>query len=466
MASFRVVKKSKDTFLIILELGYDANGERKRKKFTVKTTRKSDAEAEGAKLLTKFTGGTFADAGKLTFGEFLTRWFNTHKEKLSPRSVTRYEGVIEKHIKPVLGSIRLSKLTALHIDEFIANERIDGNQVHKAKPNLKEIKELVYTKFNNNKVTFGKALGIDEEQVTNILKTGTNASTKFLDGLNTYCKSKGLDFNKYVILPKKRGLSESSLKHAFDIMNMALEKAIDWNLISANPCRKASRPKKPQSTNIKVLEKNQIQPMLDAISDTYMYLPAFLSVYTGMRLGEIIALTWDCVDLKNKRIRVTKSSDQVSAGEPSVKEPKTAKGRRTISISTKVVDQLKEHRKMQSQLQKFAGDSWEKNNLVCCADKGGYITPYVLGNRFRNTMKRLGYPINFHGLRHTHATHLLLAGVSLKEVSERLGHSSISITADIYMHILQGMDEKVAEKLERYLEQQEVQETKPGDIEF
>lgn len=375
---------------LIVETGFDTEGNRKRIYREFIGTKKQ-AEREEARLYSEAKRGFVADPGKLTVEELLTRWFNTKKEKLARKTALRYDGIIKDHLVPGLGTIRVSKLSAMHIDEFLTKERTEGRKDKKK-----------------------KALGT--------------------------------------------GLSESSLKQAYNILHSALEKAIDWDLLNVNPCRKVEKPKLKPS-QVKILETTQVLPMLEALRGQYIFMPAYISIFTGMRLGEILALTWNDVDLTKGLIYVSVSSDQVKADDPTYKDPKTRKGKRAIAITKRFVKELKEQKKQLAKMKLEAGGEikaggkWEEHDLVCPRwdEPGKPINPPSFSGRFSEVMEELGYKITFHGLRHTHASLLIQAKEQPKVISDRLGHTNIGVTMDTYGHLMPGAQEEAATKLDALL---------------
>jgi len=116
-----------------------------------------------------------------------------------------------------------------------------------------------------------------------------------------------------------------------------------------------------------------------------------------------------------------------------------------------IVNTLKAHKRTQAKWRLAAGEAWQNFNLVCCLEDGRPINPPSLSGRFSDLAERLGYPYTFHSLRHFHASALIKAGVPIKVISERLGHSSVSVTMDIYGHLLPGVQKEAAYAFEQLL---------------
>lgn len=197
------------------------------------------------------------------------------------------------------------------------------------------------------------------------------------------------------------------------------------------------------------LDPEQTRRLLQAASGDRLEALYVLALNTAMRQGELLALTWDDVDLEGGRLRVrrtlTKAGKSYATGEP-----KTGKSRRVIRLTAAAVAALRAHLARQLEEMEVAGSLYRPGGLVFANEVGGIINPSNLRNcRFKPLLKRAGLPpVRFYDLRHTCATLLLGRNVNAKVVSEMLGHSSISITLNIYSHLLPDMQEKAAEALE------------------
>jgi integrase len=148
-----------------------------------------------------------------------------------------------------------------------------------------------------------------------------------------------------------------------------------------------------------------------------------------------------------------RSSHRKMKGRFIVNLPKTARGRRKIALTELAVAALKQHRERQTAEKEEAGVAWQENDLVFPSETGERMNGITLyRHRFLPLLKRAGLPlIRFHDLRHTSATLLLLQGVHPKVVSEMLGHSTVSITLDLYSHVLPDMQRDATRALDKLL---------------
>jgi integrase len=251
-------------------------------------------------------------------------------------------------------------------------------------------------------------------------------------------------------LDGKGGLSPRSVIHMHRVLHQALRQAVRWQLLVRNPAD-AVEPPRAQRTEMQVLSEEQTGRLLTKATGTDLYMPILLAVTTGMRRGEILALTWADVDKKAASLTVTKSLEQTKAGL-SVKTPKTAKSRRAIPLPALAAAALRRHRAQQSEARLLLGGAYQDLGLVCARADGSHEQPDSFSKKFQLFLSAMNLPkIRFHDLRHSHATHLLRQGVHPKVVSERLGHSSITITLDTYSHVVPGLQEDAARQLDRVL---------------
>ena len=238
----------------------------------------------------------------------------------------------------------------------------------------------------------------------------------------------------------KGGLSAQSVVHFHRLLNKAFAQALKWQLLARNPIQ-AVEPPKAQRQEMRALDEDETASLLSLLGATRLYMPVMLAVTAGLRRGEILGLRWSNVDLATGTITVVQSLEQTKAGLR-FKVPKTHRSRRCIALPTITVETLRSHRVRQAEDRLALGPAYEDHDLVCPRPGGSPWPPDVFSTAFAFFVRRSSIrPFRFHDLRHSHASHLLRAGVHPKIVSERLGHSTVSITLDTYSHILPGMQE-------------------------
>lgn len=251
---------------------------------------------------------------------------------------------------------------------------------------------------------------------------------------------------------KKGGLSERTLLHHFRVLNKALKDAVKLRLIRYNPGDAIEAPT-PKKKEIKALTKKQLSNLLEA-SEGWIHNFIFVAAYTGMRRGELLGLRWSDVEFENQMIRVSQTL-VTKDGEGSVfKSPKTKSSQRSIYITKKVIQVLKDHKSMQEKLKIHLGPDYENDlNLVFCKEDGTRYYPTTVNKKFNKIRKQVSLlnEVSIHTLRHTHATLLLKAGEHPRKVQERLGHSSISETLDTYSHVTPNMQKETAKKFDNIM---------------
>ncbi len=167
-----------------------------------------------------------------------------------------------------------------------------------------------------------------------------------------------------------------------------------------------------------------------------------------MRRGELLALRWSDVNLTEEWIKVRRSLEQVG-GNLSFKEPKSKSARRRITISNGTIDTLRLHKGKQSELRLKLGLCRENNGLIFSNIEGGPLDANSVSKKFKKLVRTLDIPkVTFHGLRHTHITHLLMDGEPINAVSARAGHSTVSITLDINGHVMPDNQKGLAMRYE------------------
>lgn len=245
----------------------------------------------------------------------------------------------------------------------------------------------------------------------------------------------------------KGGLSARTVLHHHRVLHEALEQAVKWEILARNPAD-AVEPPRPEHHEMQVMDEEETVRLLDAAKGTRLHVPILLAAMTGMRRGEVLGLRWQDVDLKVGRATVNQTLQRTKAGML-FKEPKTQKSRRGVALPALVVDALVHHKGKQAEQKLLLGPTYQDHGLVVTQDDGQPMSPHALSMAFLGLLRRAGLrQVRFHDLRHTHATHLGKMGVPAKVVSERLGHSTVSITLDLYSHVLPGMQEDAAQRVD------------------
>jgi integrase len=236
----------------------------------------------------------------------------------------------------------------------------------------------------------------------------------------------------------------------------ALEQAVRWNKLVRNPAANGMLTLPRQRRHeMRALGPEQAQTFLrEAEADDWFALWTLL-ITTGARPGEACGLKWS--DLDGNRLVIRRALVWRYRGAWSLEEPKTIKARRTLLLPETTVRALREHRRRQAAQRLAAGPTYSAQDFIFADPTGGPIDIRALARpNFNRILHRAGIPhMRLYDLRHSAATLLLSAGVHVKVASEMLGHSTATLTLDVYSHVLEGMQAEAAATMERLLGKQQ-----------
>lgn len=421
------IRKDGSSYRIQVSNGYDVKGKKLRETISfVPDPNMTPKQQE--KALEKFAfefeqkvkNGKYLNGEKITLEEFAERWIKEHApQQIEATTLSGYKLQINQKILPALGHLKLSKIQPMHLQSFYNNLMEDG-----------------------------------------IRKDG-----------------------------KPGGYSPSTIKKCHAILSSILTTAVHWQVIESNPCDRVAPPKQKKVTdNIKHFTLEQAELFLSALELDYntvykahdrtddtgkiyhvrdyketrripLQFKVFftLALFSGLRRGELIALTWDDIDFINNTVSITKSTGYVD-NTMVTKAPKNKTSIRVVNVPVSVLDLLKKLRKEQKELKINIGDQWQGDNYIfiqCDGKQMNLSTPYHtfkdVIEKYNTTIEKeaLKLPsIPLHGLRHTSATLLIAENIDIRTVSARLGHAQTSTTMNIYAHSLKKMDEKAADALD------------------
>ncbi|MEN6565908.1 MAG: tyrosine-type recombinase/integrase [Veillonellales bacterium] len=282
-------------------------------------------------------------------------------------------------------------------------------------------------------------------------------------------KLKPLQIQEFYATKQDAGLATATVNYLHTILNEALKHAVQWNLITKNPCNAVKAPKRVKY-QAQVYSPAQLQILLSIVSGTRLALPVILAVTCGLRRGEVCGLRWQDIDLDNGIMHILHSLDWYES-KLTIQPVKTDHSERSIKLPATTLAALNAHKALQTDFKTDPDKDYQNNDFVVSWPDGRPCDPDFLYRQFQKAIKehnqniaddpelstaekeRLTLPvIRFHDLRHSHATLLLSQGVAAKIVSERLGHSRTSFTQDTYMHMLPGMQDEAATLVDQALQ--------------
>ena len=238
-----------------------------------------------------------------------------------------------------------------------------------------------------------------------------------------------------------KGYSTSTVRLRLTILHKALKDAVGAELIYRNPADGTRGPRE-QKKSVRVTDSEGLLRILEAAKDTPWFVPTYLAAATALRRGEVLALTWDQLDWENRWLRV-----QSSYGGTGTGDAKTKDSRRPVLLDGSTVAVLRAEHKQQAKYKLAFGKGYHDHDLVCATERGEHLSPSGLSKGFRAIALSVGIDLNFHGLRHTHASLLAAAGVHSKAIADRLGHSNQDFTLNHYVSALPTMQQEAVRVL-------------------
>lgn len=357
-------RKSDGRWIAVVHVGW-LDG-RRRRKYLYGLTQKEvlEKKAKFEKKLVRTLA--FHSAEKITVGAYLDRWIETRISEWSPSTAQRYQQIVSRFLKPLFGSIILSRLTPFHIED-----------------------------------SFGR-----------ILKQGTGSGT---------------------------------VRKCHEVLGSALSRATRLGVLDANPILRVQKAK-PSNERRALLTLEQWRTLLAEAAKIRLSALIMMAALTGMRQGELLGLSWSDVDLEVGELHVRQCLWENSAGECILKEPKSKTSRRTCFLPVVLLQSVQQHREAMAK----EGHN-VVNGAVFVTRAGDWIRrSNLIADVWRPLLKRAKVPkIRFHDLRHLYATLLLGNGISIRDVSEQLGHSDPALTMRTYAHVLQDHKRKAADSMDK-----------------
>ena len=388
-----IEKRGKNSYRLTVSEGFDLNGKPMIHRKTVHGTKK-DAEVELAKFVTEVQNGLVIDGKSLKFSEFTEIWKRDYGSKeLAPSTYKRYCRMLETRLLPYFGHFYINKIKPTDIMKFYDL--------------LEKDTQLVRKKGNNGSKT-------------------------------------------------KKPLSGKTILEHHRLLRAMLHKAVYWQLIVANPAERVQPPKarKPKRRSYDDEQTKILLENLELLSseDTKYKVAIILTVFTGVRLGELMGLEWQDVDFKNGIISINRSSQYLSDMVVFTKVPKTESSIREIAIPEFIISLLEEYKLWYEEQKSIYGELWTNSDRLFVQADGKTMHPSTISKWFVKYVGQIGLPvINFHGLRHTNASLLVAQNVDIAVISARLGHAQISTTLDFYVHPLLSHNRKAGYALENLL---------------
>jgi integrase len=249
-----------------------------------------------------------------------------------------------------------------------------------------------------------------------------------------------------------KNLSARTIRAAHRVLSTALTEAVNMGLLVNNPAAAVTKPR-PKPKELRALSLEQVVRFLEAAALDRWGIVFSFALATGMRPSEMLGLQWKDIDFSTGMLVVQRGLTRTTGGRH-LTPPKNASSRRTIPLPATTITQLREHQAHQAVERQTAGDKYIDADFVFAMPTGRHLCDKTLNDcHLKHILAAAGLPkaTRFYDLRHTCATLLLRANVHPKIVSERLGHSSITVTMDTYSHVLPTMQKHATDQLEGLL---------------
>lgn len=262
-------------------------------------------------------------------------------------------------------------------------------------------------------------------------------------------------YNRLMASDWKEGkpLSAKTVRNIHGVLHKALEQAVQAGYIRSNPTS-GCKPPKVTKAEIKPLDAEQVSAFLKAIQGhphEYLYQ---IAMFTGLRQGEVLGLTWDCLDMERGTLLVKQQlrREQQKGGQYYFSTTKNSRSR-VLTLAPSVVRLFRLQKIRQNGMRAKAGELWEESGLIFSNASGSFLSYRTVYDCFKRVMVNIGSPATrFHDLRHTYAIMAIQSGDDIKTVQENLGHATAAFTLDVYGHATAQMKQASADRMERFIQ--------------
>ena len=388
-----IEKRGKNSYRLSCLAGYNLQGKPIKKTKTVHCTKK-EAEIELAKFVADVQNGMVIEGKSLKFSEFTEIWKRDYGSKeLAPSTYKRYCRMLETRLLPYFGHFYVNKIKPTDIMQFYDL--------------LSKDTQLIRKKDNNGSKTL-------------------------------------------------KPLSGKTILEHHRLLRAMLHKAVYWQVIVSNPAERV-QPPKAKKPKRKYYDDDQCKILLENLEqldeEQIKYKTAIiLTVFTGVRLGELMGLEWNDIDFRNGIVSINRSSQYLADTGVFTKMPKTESSIREVAIPDFVISLLEEYKLWYEEQKSLYGELWIDSNRLFVQADGKPMHPSTISKWFVKFIGQIGLPvINFHGLRHTNATLLIAQNIDVAVVAARLGHAQITTTFNFYVHPIIAHNKKAGFALENLL---------------
>lgn len=445
-----------------VSLGYDVHGKQVTKQKTwkplpnmTKTQIRKELNKQAQLFEMECMQGQCVD-DNITFKQLYEMWWKEYATiNLKKTTLKSYRGMIP-NVLDAIGHLKLCKIQPHHLNEFYASLMGRDVKSNEAVTPAVDFREYILVhdgkKCNRPRMKqkdLAEKAGVSLTTLKVLLK-GNPISVKCAQRI---AEALELDYRKAFKGVKRKQVSVATVKRYNAMISGIFRHAVIQNIIPVNPCTRI-RTLKSVKKEASYLDENEALRLfseLETAPEPYRT-AARLCMFLGLRRGELCGLSWDDVDFERSLISVRRNVLYNSDDGLYEDTPKTYSSIRDIKVSDSIMGMLKEYKTAQKAYSDELGDKWEDTNKIFTNPMGGWLRPDSFSKWFSKFCKEKGFEnTHAHTLRHTSATLMIMNGVPLRVVSQRLGHNSTTVTNDIYTHVIQRADEMAATALDKAL---------------
>lgn len=451
------ITKRKGSYLITVSAGRDVKGKQIRKYFTWKpdenmTERQIEKELNriAVEFETKVTSGNYFD-GSTRLIDYAKKYMEINKKHLAPKTYERYQGLLVR-IYEAIGHIRLEKLQPIHLQEFYNNLAENGIKQVRITFTANNLLEAI-TKKNISKIKLGKIANVGIATIKKACDGGKIEKEK----AEAIANALEIDFKKlFNESTVSNGLSEQTIKHHHRLIASILSQATREQIIARNIASrdymKAPKITKKEPAYLDDIEAKNFVNILLNEADIRIKTSLLLLVYSGLRLGELLGLEWQDIDFQNQIIQVLRASQYIAGKGIITKGLKNESSKRTIKLPKEIFNILSEYKNWYNEQRLINGDRWINSNRLFIKENGLPLYPNTVNEWLQAIIQKHKLKhFTPHSLRHTNITLQIMAGVPIKQISQRAGHSQTSTTSNIYAHSIKTADEIASQVLDDIL---------------
>lgn len=455
MANIQRLSKGVESYRITVSLGYDLNGKQIRKTMTWRpesgmTSRQIEKELykQANDFEERCRNGTLLN-DNIKFHEFAEKWMEDHARRtLRTKTYDRYKAMLPR-INLSIGNVKLCDLRTLHLHNFYkALSEAEARQDITYRCTI-DFKAMLKEK-GHTKASFTAESGVS----MSVLNSITQGKNVMLGSAERVSKALKMPIKKiFEPVGESKGLSGKTILHHHRLISSILTTAVQWEVLSSNPCDRVKPPKAEKSKQI-ILQPDEAARMLELLEAEPIQYKTMLIVllFTGLRRGELLGLEWQDINFSRREITVERSSLYSKDKGIFTDTTKTESSKRTLETSDTVFALLSKYKAWQTEQRLMMGDKWHNSNRLFTTMDGKPIHPDILTSWFSSFVKKNNLPnVHIHSLRHTHASFLIAEGVPITTVAKKLGHNNSYTTMLTYAHEVEDRERIVAKTMDNIL---------------